>query len=246
MNREKIFTLVTDLLYFGFPNGFQVFFARSKKSGEVALTLKKFPDKIVLRCDTSDFATFDQVFKSREYQLPLEINTGGVIIDAGANIGLASVWLSMRYPGTKIFALEPEQSNYDLLVRNTKQFPNITCLRKALWGKDEMVSLHDPSRDKWGFTVVDGPGKRDVPGITVTNLMSQHQIDKIDLMKMDIEGAEVEVFSAQDTSWLLKTRALAVESHDRIRRESSRIFFDQILKHDFLIEVRGEKFFCFR
>jgi FkbM family methyltransferase len=246
MNREKIYTLVTDLLYFGFPNGFQIFLARSKKIGEVSLRLKKFPDQIVLRCGTSDFDTFDQVFKSREYQLPLEISGDGVIIDAGANIGLASIWLSKRYPGTKVLALEPEQSNYDLMVRNTRRFPNIVCLRNALWNRDEMVHLHDPSRDKWGFTVIQKPGPGNVEGITITSLMSRYQIESIDLLKMDIEGTEVELFSAPDTSWLLKTKSLAVELHDRIRRESSRSFLTKILEHDFLIEARGEKLFCFR
>src|SRR5579862_3192338 len=42
-----------------------------------------------------------------------------LIIDAGANIGISSVFFSMAFPGSKVFAIEPAKSNYDLMVENT-------------------------------------------------------------------------------------------------------------------------------
>ncbi len=48
------------------------------------------------------------------------------IVDAGANIGVTSIYFANRYPGAKIFAVEAEASNFAMLVKNTQAYPSIT------------------------------------------------------------------------------------------------------------------------
>ena len=69
---------------------------------------------------------------------------------------------------------------------------------------------------------------------------------EIDLLKIDIEGAELEVFSNNYESWLPKTKALIIETHDQDRKGTTRPFFSTIAKYNFSTTISGENFVCIR
>lgn len=89
----------------------------------------RFP--FVLRFPSSDPDTFEQIFVSNEYDFLVETQPQ-IIVDAGANIGLASIYFANNYPEAKIIAIEPEQSNFELLKKNVAPYPNIIPLQAAL------------------------------------------------------------------------------------------------------------------
>jgi len=62
-----------------------------------------------------------------------------VIVDAGANIGLASICFANKYANATIIAVEPEQSNFELLEENVAPYPNIVPVQAALWYEDSEV-----------------------------------------------------------------------------------------------------------
>lgn len=176
-----------------------------------------------LRCRTSDLSTFDQIFTEEEYDCVVT-RAPRVIVDAGANIGLASIYFANRFVESRIVALEPEITNFKILVRNVAPYPNIIAIQAALWNEDDQIELIDPGRDKWGFVTV-GKQSPDVPqgrachkvrAMTVDTLMREHRLEHIDILKMDIEGAEREVF-ADPSAWLERVDALIVELHDSIK-----------------------------
>ncbi len=103
-----------------------------------------------MRLNTSDFPTFDQVFIQQEYDFDIS-RAPKVIVDAGANIGLASIYFANKYPDAKIIAIEPEQSNFKLLEMNVSPYPNVIPVQAALWNKNEDINLIDPGLGKWGF-----------------------------------------------------------------------------------------------
>lgn len=185
-----------------------------------------------LRLRTSDLPTYDQIFVHQEYDFratePLQ-----TIVDAGANIGLTSIFLANRYPDAKIVAIEPEASNFELLKKNVAPYANVVPVHAALWCRNEPVSVVDPGLDKWGFMTVNGDAGgssgaatcHDVEGLTVDRIMHLHGLARIDLLKVDIEGAEKEVF--QDSSrWIDRVDALIVELHDRMKSGCSRSFYN--------------------
>src|SRR5258708_5068257 len=79
---------------------------------------------IYLRLKTSDLNAYDKVFLKHDYQFPVS-GTPEVIVDAGANIGFASIYFARQYPNAKIIAIEAERSNFELLERNVRPFKNI-------------------------------------------------------------------------------------------------------------------------
>ena len=186
---------------------------------------------IQLRIPSSDVPTYQQVFIDREYAF----HTGKapeVIIDAGANIGLASVYFANQYPDARIIAIEPEKSNFDLLKENTAPYPNITAIQAALWNRNEEINLVDPGLGKWGFMTGEktlagtSPDKvcHTVKALTVDRIIKDYGLQRVNILKVDIEGAEKEVFS--DTSaWIDSVDAIIVELHERMKPGCNRSFY---------------------
>jgi FkbM family methyltransferase len=136
-------------------------------------------------------------------------------VDAGAHIGMASILFALKYPHARIIAIEPESSNFAALVRNTAPYKTITPIQAALWQEDGEVTL-GPSNahPKGAFQIVEN-GRQRVRAIKMDTLMRETGIASIDLLKVDIEGAEIEVF--QSCSWIKSVRVIAIELHDRVR-----------------------------
>ncbi len=169
---------------------------------------------LVIRLRTSDAQTYRQIFVDREYDYPTSFSPR-TIVDVGANCGMTSVFYASRYPGAMIVAVEPEASNYNALVKNTRTYPNVIPIHAALWNGDGQVEVFPgwPKAGKWGkwgFRVREGRGCR---ALTLTSVMREVGIETVDILKIDVEGAEREIFSGCD--WMDKVKLLAIELHDR-------------------------------
>ncbi len=150
------------------------------------------------------------------------------IVDLGANTGMAAVFFASRYPEARIIAVEPELQNYKVLCRNTRMLPNITPVHAAIWSDDTLLALQtvDASGFKvpdWAYqtsTSSDGQQVQRVEGLSMTTLMARYSLETIDLLKVDVEGAELELFGGNAASWLTATRNVVVETHERFRAGS--------------------------
>jgi FkbM family methyltransferase len=205
------------------------------------------PHPIWVRAGTSDIVTFLQVLDGAEYDFRL--NGPAAIVDAGANIGLASIWFASHYPRARIIAIEPERSNYDLLVRNTAPFPNVTPVNAALWNSSGTLAVEDSNGlGPWGFQTRESADSASsvekVRCLTVSDVVSTYDLERIDLLKVDVEGAEKEVFSSPD-AWIDSVGAIAIELHDRYKVGCSRSFYTAVA--GFPVEQRrGETVFVAR
>ena len=198
-----------------------------------------------IRLRTSDESTFAEILLREGYAFDLPFSPK-TIVDGGANIGMASIYFTHRYPEAKIIAVEAEASNYAVLVRNVRPYPAIAPVHAALWNRDGEISVSDPdpatgASGKWAFVTHDGPGSR-IRAITMSTLMQEMRIPTIDLAKIDIEGAEQEVF--EDTRWLTCTGCLMIEMHDRFRPGCSQAV--EAAMHAFVRTQRGETTFYVR
>jgi FkbM family methyltransferase len=200
-----------------------------------------------IRIKTTDEEVYRETLVRGQYAfaLPFDPKT---IIDAGANIGTASIYFARTYPRARIIALEPEPSNFALLRRNVAPYPRITPLRAALWGRDGEIGLGHPSpaasaREKWAFVTHEGPGDR-VRAVTLRSLMNEMDIHAVDVLKVDIEGAEKEVFEACD--WMDRVRCMMIELHDRLKRgcsdavNSAARGFSQLQRGEVTLYLRAE------
>jgi FkbM family methyltransferase len=215
---------------------------------EVRFSLPGFPYPVHLRLRTSDVSLFWEILVDSAYDW--EYETPQVIVDAGANAGLTSIFYANKYPESRIFAIEPESSNFEMLKKNTASYSNITAIQAALWNENRELRVFDPGEGLWGFRTGDFMESEEaargglVRGITVDKLMKDNCIDFIDLLKVDIEGAEREVFD-DASAWIDRVGAIAIELHDRFKAGCSRSVL--AAAKDFGLECqRGETNFLSR
>jgi FkbM family methyltransferase len=184
--------------------------------------------EVSLRPRTSDIPTFRQVFESCEYQSPNLPNSADTIVDLGANIGLASVFFGLRYPDARLLAIEPEESNFIALVDNTKALGGrVQTRHAAVWTEDGFVNLHTESDvglplGAWGAQVSGQESASSTPTrcLKMGTLLDQAGFETVDILKIDIEGAELEIFSQAAEQWLPRVQLIIVETHDRFRPSS--------------------------
>lgn len=183
------------------------------------IRVKHHGKDVYLRLSTSDQCVYQEVVLDEDYEFDLGW-TPKIIVDAGANIGLSSIYFSNRYPSAGIIAIEPEASNFAMLERNVRPYRQITPLHAALWNREGLIRLSDQLGEqgpwnKWGTTTSENGGGVQVRAVSIRSLMDQFRLPEIDLLKVDIEGSEIDVFGTCD--WLPFVNALVVETHDRLR-----------------------------
>lgn len=176
-----------------------------------------------IRFGGSDLRTFVHVIVDRGYEFPFELRPK-VIIDGGANVGLSAAYFANRYPDALVIAIEPDAENFALLSENTRGFKHVRTLRAALWWHAGAVNLVDPGQGAWAFRVeeIQGVGNskesgvEGVAAIDIPTLLKDCGVDSVDLLKLDVEGAEREIFLNSDI-WIDRVSAIAVELHDRFQ-----------------------------
>lgn len=193
-----------------------------KRKTLLSATIKNTELHISLRNDSYDTQVFTQIFLRHELDIHFD-KTPEIIIDGGANIGLATLYLKNKFPDATIIAIEPERSNFDLLVRNTRPYKNVICLNNAIWNRRCRLQIVDNGSGNASFTtkeVSEGePISSVVDAITITDVMNQFQLHRLDLVKLDIEGSEKQVFESNYEEWLSKTTYVVVEIHRHLQSE---------------------------
>lgn len=205
---------------------------------------RQFKQKISIRKNTSDINVFAEIFlfKDYNYKLPLSPRT---IVDAGANVGYASLWFHKKYPSAHIIAIEPEKSNFDLLTSNTQNVSNITLLQKGLWHKSTTLEITNKEGTKYGFITKEVPdSKEGIKTCTINHLLEIFEAKgfaKIDILKIDIEGAEKEVFSENIDHWIKKTKLIIIELHEESKSGCTDAVLNAMKKYRFeLLIEKGE------
>jgi len=198
---------------------------------------------IYVRTNTSDLNAAKDGLFDKEYE-NIRCSDPRVIIDAGAYIGTSAIFFAKKYPNARILALEPEESNFNMLLKNTETYENIIPIKSALWGVVGKKIIQYRYTGHWGYGISDTHNRTETTGqeidcVTVGSLMKEYSFDKIDLLKMNIEGGEKDVLE-NSSDWIDSVNIMMVELHDRICMGCSRAFY--LSTKDFkTIEPDGHK-----
>jgi len=218
----------------------------------IEVTLPELGRRVRLRLDESDPEVFSQIWIRHEYEqeLPRQCD---VIIDAGANIGLSVLWFKAQYPCARIIAIEPDPSNCERLRQNCEGLDNIIIIQGALWSHDTHLKLThtDPAGNvlkSWAVKteeVAGGAAEENslTRAYSVGSIRKLFQLEKISILKMDIEGAEKEVFEAEDLEWVEITKCFAIETHERIKPGSRTAVLRVLDEARFTRRRKGENLF---
>jgi len=244
----QIIKLVSLIRYFGLSAGVSLFFQLLFGSGKTAFYIrsKYFKNRLHIRSRQSDPYIFEQIFIEQQYRFPEKFNSKiEWILDAGANIGLAAVYFSNKYPDSKIICIEPDAENFRLLCENTSNYPNIIRLHAALWHQSEKLYIGNTEQLSAGYIVEPAKTNEGIMGITVKSLIEEYRIPRISIAKIDIEGAEKEVFESNN-EWIDHCDCILVELHDHLKPGASRAYFNAMKSYDWETYVCGENIVTFR
>jgi FkbM family methyltransferase len=203
----------------------------------VYVRLPGHPHPVVVRCDRSDPAVFERIFIAGEYDAIQSIEACRSILDCGAYVGYSTLFFARRFPEARVVAVEPDEENLALLRANTAHCANVVSVHGAVWSHRCAVRIKNAREMPWSFAVEEGGA---LPATTVEELVREHELGAIDLLKIDIEGAEREVFRAGYESWLPAVRMLIIELHDYLYPGSSRNFFAAVRALPFRARASGE------
>lgn len=200
-------------------------------------TLRINGNKIILRRNSSDLEVFKEIFADKQYLYALNLlEKAETIMDLGANVGLSIVNFKTRYPDAKIIAVEPDCDNYNSCIQNTSFFENVFVEQKAIWYQSQSLELFDNGKGEYALSVISNGGLRSlVDGISMKDLFEKYNVETIDLLKIDIEGAEFNLFSAGENEWLKKVDCIIIELHDWIKSGCSEAFFKAISPYKFKV-----------
>lgn len=209
--------------------------------------------KIKIREQTSDFDVFYQVFENKEYEPIVKLIRSygekiSSVIDAGSNVGYTSIYLSACFQDAKFYLLEPENSNFQSIEFHIykNNLSDFYPLQMGLWVKETNLKVEQNFRDQrhWAFTVSETEEKTGLEGISLQKIMTDAQIEFIDLLKMDIEGSEKVLFDDPIfcNTVLPKIKFMALEIHDEV--VDRRIIFESLKAQSFDFFSKGETLFC--
>jgi len=144
---------------------------------------------------------------------------GDVIVDAGANIGLFSIYVARQNPRCRVIALEPFAENFQYLQANVAEAcpRNVTCREIAMgadFGRGQMQAVGERSLDHMLRYDADETGGISV--IPLAGLFDLAHAEEIDFLKVDIEGSEHDVFAGASSELLSRFKRIAMEYHDQI------------------------------
>lgn len=222
----------------GFGNALKLYkHAKGIRESEIQFSFLEHP--VCIRSIYSDIAIFEQIFIDREYDIEVAFSPKN-IIDLGANVGYASLFFNAKFPQAKIIAVEPEANNFKQAQKSVASYKNIQLFNGAIWHNNENLFLVDNGLGEAGFMINSTEGSQRIKAYTIPELMNLMGASEIDILKIDIEGAEKEIFENDTTAWLPKTKVVIVETHDRYRKGTSKAVFAAMNQYDFSLTLSGE------
>lgn len=186
-----------------------------------------------------------------QYEECLRLGIRPLIIDCGANIGLAAAWFAREFPLAGIVCIEPDDANLELLRMNVSSFENrVEIVKGGIWNKPGTLRIVNPDSGAAAFRV-DYSEEPNVLGAicayTINDLCRLGGSDRPLVVKLDIEGSQAQLF-ASDTEWVGRAGLITLELDDWLLpwQGTSRNFFACLSRYPFDYLLGGESIFCFR
>lgn len=213
----------------------------------ISLKIKGYKYPMWARYKSSDIDVLYQIFGEKEYSTLDSLEDCKLIIDCGANVGYSSIYLLNKYPDAHIIAVEPDQENFQVCQKNLEPYSDrVTLVNAAIWSHETglVISKYGEGRE-WSTQVKECQINQqpDILATDIQSLLQKHGSTSIDLLKIDVEGAESVIFSQNYETWLDQVKNIVIELHGK---ECENIFFQALSAHKYDFSKFGELTICQR
>nr|WP_280866582.1 FkbM family methyltransferase [Lunatimonas salinarum] len=148
----------------------------------------------------------------------------------GANIGLYTLFTKREHPEAHIICVEPDPANFELLKRNSDPYQGINLEQAGIWHSAVTLELKNPHGYPFTIYSEENLTSGNVRAVSMDWIVTKYQFKRIDLLKVDIEGAERMLFSKDYQNWLKRVKILQIELHDRRFPGCGQAFFKAIVE----------------
>ena len=236
-----------------------------RKAEHISVQISGITNDFKIRRRGSDFAVCLQMFAEHDYDLSWcepyrahvqelchQIRSEGnvpVIIDAGANIGASTLLFARAFPDCEVYAVEPDRGNYAMLEANTRECSNVLTFRAGIWDRPTNLGMQWEKETGWAQQVEETDAS-DLPGITVGQLLAMDPKARPLIVKMDIEGAEIQALRSNN-GWVDQVPLMIFEAHDNLHHwlgmwtGSMYAFMSCLMRRKREYLTKGENVFAF-
>lgn len=197
-------------------------FFKHSANGEHVVKLRQPPVRMTVR-SKMDIWSVKETFLDGFYErYGTEVRDGWTVIDIGAAIGDYSIHAAFGRPKAVIYAFEPFPESYQLLVKNLtlNALDNVFAFQEAIWCQNGSLALdlieEEPLKvaSKPPSDIAETKEVVMVEAITLELVTERQAIKKVDLLKLDCEGAEYEILMKAPAKTLAKIQRIVMEYHD--------------------------------
>ncbi|OGZ53404.1 MAG: hypothetical protein A3B25_02175 [Candidatus Ryanbacteria bacterium RIFCSPLOWO2_01_FULL_48_26] len=206
-----------------------------KKSG-IGMFRMRNGARFILDFSRNNPGTFQEVWLMDLYEKNYAIKNGDTVIDIGASIGAFSVLAARK--GAFVYAYEPTPRSFELLKQNVVPYNNVKIFNLAVSGGKKVVTLEEAPGGDEGNTVMDSGSGRprfSVSAIALVDIFKENSIRRCDLLKIDCEGAEVEILERALQETFERIENIAMEYHKNAER------LINLLGPNYLISKTGDR-----
>jgi FkbM family methyltransferase len=196
-----------------------------------------------VRVNTSDRFIVWEIWKARVYDdARLPIGVGDVVIDIGAHIGAFAVRAARLAHRGQVYAYEASSNNYALLTKNRQLngLENLHVTNRAVSNRHGMLPFYTVAGNGALGSLVQtmNDSREQVQAMPFTDIIAEHGIERVDLLKVDVEGAEYDILLNGPDDMLAKVQRVVLEYHEFRGEERSHRDLVQLLRaHGFHVVV---------
>lgn len=239
VQRQAVYLVKAPLVY---RNWLRMLFINYSEQPRVELRLRD-GTTFTVRPRTTDRSTLNEMVVTRPYEADSTgtISASDVVVDIGAHIGTFTVGAAKRATRGRVFAIEPVPENFDLLQENVRanRLENVIAIHAAVAGTSGSGWL---TGEGTAATILEVPGQqgRQVPLISIARLMSDYGLDRIDLLKMDCEGAEYDICESGEPAVFERISRIVAECHPTSERKNAATLKTRLTGLGFDVSVTPE------
>lgn len=220
-------------------------FGLNLKHEYISLSVKGYKHPIWLRYQSSDSPVLRQVLIEEEYACLDELADPLLILDCGANVGYSSIYFLDKYPNAHVIAVEPDAENFKICQKNLQAYGDrVSLIHSAIWSHETgLVVCQYGNGHEWETQVKECQADQvpDLQATDIHNLLKTSGFPKIDLLKMDVEGAETIIFSQNYETWIDKVKNIVVELHEA---QAETALFTALSDYEYQLSSSGELTVC--
>jgi FkbM family methyltransferase len=171
------------------------------------------------RRNRGDFHMIDEIWGYRKYDyFGFRVHQDDIVVDIGGNIGIFAMYAASVCRASRVLVFEPFPQNFSMLIRNVEEnrLQNVTCINEAVSGARGRMPFSVHPTNPGGHSLGTRPEFGTVIEVqccTLGDVFDRFDLERIDYLKMDCEGAEYDILNASAAPLLKRVRRISMEYH---------------------------------